>query len=66
MDTKVPQRTPRKTVIDHVEPEFVVFLVVHRELRDLASHIFRPDSKRVPFNLGLQVKLDKVGLIKSR
>ena len=28
-----------KQVIDHVESEFVVFLVVHRELRDLASHI---------------------------
>ena len=28
MDTKVPQETLRKTVIDHVEPEFVVFFVV--------------------------------------
>ena len=47
MDTKVPQRTLRKTVIDHVEPEFVVFFVV---LCDLASHIFSPESNFVSRN----------------
>ena len=55
-DTKGPQRATRKTVIDHVEPEFVVSLVVHRELRDFVSHILSPDSKVVPFNFGLKVK----------
>ena len=50
-------------VIDHVEPEFVVFLVVHRELCDLAPHISVgiPNVCRSIF--GLQVKLDRVGLI---
>ena len=42
--------------------EFVVFFVVLCELRDLASLIFSPESNLVPFNFGLQVKLDKVGL----
>ena len=62
MNTKMPQRAARKTVIDRVEHEFVVFLLVHRDFCDLASHVFHPDSKLVPFNLGLQVKIDKVGL----
>lgn len=39
MNTKgATKNTHGKQVIDNVvEPEFVVFLVVHRELRDLAS-----------------------------
>ena len=39
-DTKMPQRTLRNVVIDYVMAEFVVFIVVLRELRGLVSIFF--------------------------
>ena len=62
-DTKMPQRTLRNVVIDAIEPEFVVFIVVLRELRDLVFYLFHPYCKLVRIiQFGFQINDDKVGI----